>query len=302
MKPKAIVLFSNGLDSRLVVMMLKDQLPAKNITALYFLLPFGSRYPDPNKAKEFCKKQKINFKLINCTKGKLLQEYLNLIRKPKHGYGKALNPCIDCKIWILNKARIYAEKNKIPIIATGEVLGERPKSQHKSALLTISKQSNLKDNILRPLSAKLLPETQIEKDKLIDREKLLDIQGRKREKQLKLAKKYKIDYPSPGGGCLLCEPRFCKKLKPYIKNNLTDLDIELFKIGRSFENNKIILGKNEKENKILESLYKKHKGNHLIISNPPGPTAFVRDKTFIPGAKKLMKKYFRKKIKSYTIT
>ena len=175
---KAIIAFSGGLDSRLVVKILKEQLKPQNITIAYFLLPFGSKYPNPNYAKEFTKQEKINFKLFDCTKNKLLQEYLDIIRKPQYGYGSALNPCIDCKIFILSKIKEYAEKNNISLIATGEVLHQRPMSQHKNSLKAIENKSNLKGKILRPLSAKLLPETEIEKNKLINRKKLYDIQGR----------------------------------------------------------------------------------------------------------------------------
>jgi tRNA U34 2-thiouridine synthase MnmA/TrmU len=296
-KSKVLILLSGGLDSRLVVKLVEEQVTKKNITALIFKLPFGSKYSkDLQETEKFCKQQDIKCRLIDVTTGKLLQEYLKLLKNPKHGYGTACNPCIDCHVWMLKKAKQYAEKNKIEIIATGEVLGERPMSQHKKALEIIEQESGLQGRLLRPLSAKLLPATEAEQSGKIDRSKLLDIQGRSRKMQMRLAEKYKISYPSPGGGCLLCEPEFAEKLKPLLKGKVKDIDIALLKVGRHFENSNIILGKNEQENIELETIQKKYKQGILLVPEEPGPTAFIKNKKYEKKAKTLIQEYSKHKI------
>lgn len=294
MKPKVLVLFSGGLDSRLTVKMLEEQ---ADVECVNFILPFGSGCCNQSCSLNFCQKENIKLKVIDCTKGKLLQEYLDIIRKPKFGRGTCLNPCIDCRIFLLKKAKEYADKNKIEIIATGEVLGERPMSQHKKALLLVEKEAKLEGRLLRPLSAKLLPETNAEKTNLIDRSKLEEIQGRSRKRQMELAGKYQISYPTPGGGCLLCEPGFCEKLKPVLKNKLEEKDIELLKIGRHFPG--ITLGRNESENIKLEEI-KGRFGGILITPEEPGPSALIEDKKYQEKAKELIQKYSKNKIKNFS--
>jgi len=287
-KPKALVLLSGGLDSLLVIKLLKEQ---AQITAAWFKLPFVK--DSKGRIREFCNKEKIRLEIIDCAKGKLFDEYIEMLKKPKHPRGTALNPCIDCHIFLLRKAKEFAYKNNIEIIATGEVLGERPLSQTSKALKLIEKEAG---EILRPLSAKLLPATSWEKKGLIDRNKLLDIQGRSRKKQIELAKKYKISFPSPGGGCLLCEKEYCKKLKQLLNKKISYNDIKLLSIGRHFENSSIILGRNQEENSILE----KQQGI-LVIPKQPAGTALVKDKKLIEKAKELIKKYSRHEIKDFEI-
>ncbi|MFW6283437.1 MAG: hypothetical protein ACOC1P_05290, partial [Minisyncoccales bacterium] len=163
----------------------------------------------------------------------------------------------------------------------------------------IEKEAKLEGKVLRPLSAKLLAETEAEKKNLVNREKLYSIEGRGRKKQMELAKKFKIDYPQPAGGCLLCEKEYCKKLKPLLKKeNLGYNDIELLGIGRHFLESEIILGKDEKENKILQ----KEKGVKLVPKQP-GPTALIRTNNnnnkekLIEKSKDLIQKYSKHEIK-----
>ncbi len=268
---KAIVLFSGGLDSLLVIELLKEQ--RINIIPVYFLLPFGSRYSAIPKLKEM--------KTIDCTKGKLLKEYLGIIKKPKHGHGSGINPCVDCHLFMLKKAKEIMKKEKADFVCTGEVLGERPMSQHKKALMLIEEESGLKGKLLRPLSAKLLPETDAEKKGLIDRSRLLDIHGRSRKIQIELAKKYKISYPTPAGGCLLCEKEFAKRLKDMfsIKKDLELKDIELLKIGRHFKikNSIVIVGRDKKENDRIIELADK---NDVLIEvkDIPSPVTTIAGK------------------------
>jgi len=183
---------------------------------------------------------------------------MKIVIKPKHGHGSGMNPCIDCRIFLLKQAKQIMKKEKFDFIATGEVLNERPMSQHRRAMDIIDDETGLKGSLLRPLSAKLLPETVAEKEKLVDRNKLLNINGRSRKIQMELAAKYGISYPSPGGGCLLCEKGYCQKLNDLLKNTkkVTEKDIELLRIGRHFrhENIKIIVGRNHDDNLRLLSL------------------------------------------------
>jgi len=291
---KILLLLSGGLDSRLALKILQKQ---AKLECIYFILPFSSGCCNPFCSLKFSLKEKTKLKIVDCRKGKLLQEYLDIIRKPKHGHGTGLNPCIDCRIFMLKKAKQYADKKNIEIIATGEVLNERPMSQYKRALEIVEQESGLQGRLLRPLSAKLLPETNAEKLGKINRNLLFDICGRSRKQQIALAKKYNIDFPNPAGGCLLCEPGFCAKLRPLLKQKIKEIDIELLKIGRHFENSNILLGKNKEENDILEKIHKKYKNSILLVPEQPGPTAFVKSREYINQAKELMQKYSKHKIK-----
>ena len=292
-KKKCIVMLSGGLDSLLAVKIMQEQ--NFDVLALYFKLPFIKDIE--KEIKEFCKKEKLKLKIFDCTDKKLFREYLKIIKNPKYGTGVGMNPCIDCRIFILKKAKKFADNKKFNIIVTGEVLGERPLSQTKKALELIEKKSGLENRLLRPLSAKFFSETQAEKEKLVNREKFYDICGRKRQRQIALAKKFGISYPSPAGGCLLCEKLYCKKLNKILnKKNLNHKDIELLKIGRHFEASNIILGRNEKENKLLE----KEKAI-IIIPKQAGPTALIKNKKYEKKAKELIQKYSKYKIKEFEV-
>lgn len=304
MKPlKCLVLLSGGLDSRLACKLMQEQ---KNliVEAVFFILPFGAGCcADKYCVFRFCQKENIKLHIIDFTKGKLFKEYVEMIRKPKFSRGTSLNPCIDCHAFMLKKAKKLAKKIKANIIATGEVLGERPLSQNKRALEIVENESGLKGKLLRPLSAKLLEETVAEKKKIVDRNSLFEINGRQRQKQIELAKKYNIDFPTPGGGCLLCEKLYCEKLKPILNNpSLSYKDIMLLSIGRHFENSKIILGRNKEENAVLG----KEKGIK-IIPKQPGATALIRQENkqekakLIEQAKHLIKKYSRHEIKEFEV-
>jgi tRNA U34 2-thiouridine synthase MnmA/TrmU len=272
-----------------------------DVECINFILPFGSGCCNTHCSLNFSQKESVKMNIVDCTSGKLLHEYLEIVRKPQYGRGSGMNMCIDCRIFLLKKAKEYADKNNIEIIATGEVLGERPMSQHKKALELAEREAELKGRLLRPLSAKLLEETEAEKKGVINRSKLFDIHGRGRKRQIELANKYKISYPSPGGGCLLCEPEFCKKLKPLLSKKLTELDVELIKIGRHFENSNIVLGKNEQENLRLEEIKNKFKSGILIVPEQPGPSAFIKDKKYLEQGKELIRKYSKIKITDFSV-
>ncbi|MFH1822771.1 MAG: tRNA 4-thiouridine(8) synthase ThiI [Patescibacteria group bacterium] len=274
-KAKALVLLSGGLDSMLAVKVLQAQ--GIDVTGICFTSNFFS-CEKAEKAAEI-----LNIKLII---EDIFGEILKIVKNPSSGYGKHLNPCIDCHALMIKKAGEIMKKENFNIIATGEVLGERPFSQNKNALAQVEKLAGLE--VLRPLSAKLLAETDFEKDGLVKRGRLLNIKGRRREQQFELAEKYKINvFPSPDGGCLLTDPGFNErliKILEYWPDCSVD-DIELLKHGRVYwlkpENGKakilLIIGRNEKEDEFLKKIAKK---NDIIIElkEIPGPTSLVRNK------------------------
>ena len=181
---------------------------------------------------------------------------------------------------MLRKAKEHAKKVGASFIITGEVLGERPMSQHRKALEVIEKKSGLEGLILRPLSAKLLPETEIEKKGIVNRDRLLDISGRSRKRQIQLAKHLRIKgYACPAGGCLLTDKNFANRLRDLFRTrrNVTTMDVELLKIGRHFRygSSKIVVGRNEDENNRLLHL-KKRSDFYLEVSRYGSPITVVQ--------------------------
>ena len=249
---KALGLLSGGLDSILATELIRKQ--DIEVVAFNVKTPFCICKKDgTSEAAEAANQLKVPLKVVSVEK-----DYLQMLRKPKYGYGKNMNPCIDCKIFMIKKAKKYAKEIGADFIFTGEVLGERPKSQHYPALRLIEEEAGLKGKLLRPLSAKLLPETAAEKKGLVDRTKLLSIQGRSRKPQFQLAKEFGIkSYPSPAGGCLLTCEEYSKKLRDLFANKkrVSMADIALLRVGRHFRlgKNKIIVGRNEAENKFLDA-------------------------------------------------
>jgi len=287
-KIKALVLFSGGLDSMLAVKVLQEQ--GIKVTTLSFKSYF---FP----AARADKTVDIN------------DEHLQVVKKPAHDYGRAANPCIDCHLLMLKKAKIIMERDGYHFVATGEVLGERPLSQNKQALLEIAQKSGLGERLLRPLSAIFLPISLPEKKGWVDRQKLPAIKGRSRQKQLALAKQFGIkNFPQPAGGCLLTDKIFGQKLLTLFKKwpQADGDDIQLLKLGRYFWQDKvlIVLGRNQQENEQLEKLVQKE---DILITpqNFPGPTALLRGqkvKAVIKQAQKLILKYTKKQPKKAVFT
>jgi tRNA U34 2-thiouridine synthase MnmA/TrmU len=248
---KALALLSGGLDSILAVKLIADQ--GIEVVAVKFILPFVSEKKDY--ADEVARKFGIPLKKIDVG-----DEYLEVVRNPRYGYGSGMNPCIDCRIYMLREAKRIAKEVSASFIVTGDVLGERPMSQHQRALELEEREAGLENLIVRPLSAKLLPETIPEREGWIDRNELLDIKGRSRKRQIALAEKFGLhkDYPSPSGGCLLTSKEFASRIRDLFEHNakVTTRDLSLLKLGRHFRlgDSKIIVGRNEEENKLLVAL------------------------------------------------
>lgn len=252
---KAIALLSGGLDSTLAVKLILQQgveLEALNFTTLFCTCNSrGCCVEAERVSKEFG----IPYKIVNNT-----EDFLKVVQNPRYGYGSGANPCIDCRILMLKKAKAYMEKVGASFIVTGEVLGERPMSQRLDAMMLIEKEAGLEGLVLRPLSARRLTPTIPEKMGLIDRDKLLDISGRSRRPQIRLAENLGVnDYPCPSGGCLLTDKGFAKRIKDLFKYNpnFSLNDVHLLKVGRHFRlsnNLRLIVGRDESENKRLMNL------------------------------------------------
>jgi tRNA-specific 2-thiouridylase len=272
---KAVALISGGLDSVLAARIVMEQ--GYVVTGLYFTSAFSKSYgkEKTTPAAVVAKAIGIDLRIMD-----LGQDYIDLIRNPKHGYGKNVNPCIDCKIHMLSRARAVMDELEAPFLITGEVLGQRPMSQRRDTLHVIERDAGLKGMILRPLSATLLPPTRAEQDGLIDREKLLGISGRSRMVQLQLAERYGIQgFSTPAGGCLLTDKNFAEKLRDsfHDQKTITPRDIQLLTLGRHFKFDsgvRIVLGRDNRENQVLISLAPH--GFHLFIPHGfPGPVAIL---------------------------
>ncbi len=274
---KAIALLSGGLDSTLaarVIIELGIELEALNFMTIFCTCTSrGETCLASQKAVEHLG---IPLKVLNVS-----EEYLSVVKHPAHGYGSQINPCIDCRIFMLKKAKKYMEESGASFIVTGEVLGQRPMSQRREAMHLIEREAGLKGLILRPLSAKVLPITIPEKEGWVDREKLLKFQGRSRKPQMELAQYYGIrDYPCPAGGCLLTDPGFAKRMKDLIAHSpeFTLNDVHLLKMGRHFrfsQEVKLVVGRDEEENQKIKT-FALEKDILLKVSDYPGPLSLLR--------------------------
>lgn len=271
---RALALFSGGLDSMIAIKLMADQ--GIEVMALHMDIGFGSRSDISHILKERATIAGGDFANID-----VREEYIQkILFNPKYGYGKHFNPCIDCHGYMFRIAKRLLEKYDAKFIVTGEVLGQRPMSQRSDAMRSVKKLAlDEEDLILRPLSAKLMDETTAEKQGWVDREKLLDISGRGRDRQLTLATEYGWEnYQSPGGGCLLTDPRFTKKLREFLKyESLHVEDIDILKNGRHMrlpDGAKLVVGRDENENDLLERCVNDHyiKVKAQII---PGPSSLL---------------------------
>jgi hypothetical protein len=246
-----------------------------DVTGLYFSSPFSKSYGNEVNTPAVAVSKAIGIDLRVMDLG---QAYIDLIRSPKHGYGKNINPCIDCKIHMLDRTRSVMDEIGAPFVVTGEVLGQRPMSQRRDTLHVIERDSGLKGRILRPLSATLLPPTRAEQDGLVRRDRLLGISGRSRTVQLQLAERFGIQgFSAPAGGCLLTDKNFADKLRDLFRDQetISPSDVQLLTVGRHFRFDsgvKIVLGRDNRENKVLMAIAPR--GYHLFVPHGfPGPVA-----------------------------
>lgn len=274
---KCLALFSGGLDSLLAVKIIKDQ----NIDVTIINFDHGFFFDSYEKINgEIKYKAKLppgfNVKVID-----IADDFYEMIKNPEFGYGSNMNPCIDCRILMLKKAKGLLQKFNASFVVTGEVIGQRPMTQNAKIMKLIEKKSGLTGYLLRPLSAKKLKITEPEKFGWVDRNKLLDINGRSRKIQLSLVEKWRLhDYiKTSGGGCVLTNRSYSKRLKDFlrIKKEITKQEMELLTVGRQFRKNniKFIIGRNQQENHKLLGYRKKS-----IMFNcfgVPGPVGITFD-------------------------
>ena len=254
---KAVALFSGGLDSTLAILVMLRQ--GIDVTAITFLNHFGCDISDKSSCSKdpFSAVEKFGFEV---KLSHLSEKFLDIVKNPKYGHGKNMNPCIDCRILMLKEASEFMNITGADFIITGEVLGQRPMSQRKNTFPLIDKEAIVKGYVLRPLSAKLFDVTIPEQMGIVNRNMLYDFSGRSRKPQMALAKEFGLtDYPTPAGGCLLTEPNYAFRLKELLAYNKDPefKDINLLRIGRHFRFShecKIIVGRNKEENDMLISL------------------------------------------------
>jgi tRNA U34 2-thiouridine synthase MnmA/TrmU len=254
---RAVALYSGGLDSTLAILVMLKQ--GIEVTAITFLNHFGCDISDKSSCSKnpFSAAEQFRFKV---KLAHLSEHFLEIVKNPKYGHGKNMNPCIDCRILMLKEARKFMAMSKADFLITGEVLGQRPMSQRKNLFPMIDKEAKVRGYVVRPLSAKLLDITIPEQKGIVNRNLMYDFSGRSRKPQIALAKEFGLtEYPSPAGGCLLTDPNFSFKLKELLmyKKNPTFKDINLLRTGRHFRFSpdcKIIVGRNHDENMSLKSL------------------------------------------------
>ncbi len=268
---KALALFSGGLDSMIAVKLMREQ--DIEVVALFIDIGFGSSNDKRTILESRAKMVGAEFELVNARE----QFIQDILFNPKYGYGKNFNPCIDCHANMFRIAKALMPKYGANFVISGEVLGQRPMSQRSEALKNVLKLAKDEEEglILRPMSAKLLEPTKPEIEGWVDREKLLGIEGRSREIQLKLAKDYDFEeFESPGGGCLLTESAFASKIQDVLDHDSFSIDdIDLLKAGRHLrlpDGAKLVIGRNQDDNEKLEKI--EHNGyinaKALDISGP----------------------------------
>jgi hypothetical protein len=279
---KALALFSGGLDSILATRLVMSQ--GIEVTAIQFVTPFfnyGILQDREAHQRKMFRLYGIHVELFDIS-----EEYLELLKNPAHGFGKNFNPCIDCKIFMLSKAREMMEEKGAKFLITGEVLGQRPMSQRRDTLNVIERDSDTRSFLLRPLSAKLMKETEAENNGWVEREKLLDFSGRGRSRQIALAREYGItDFPAPAGGCILADPILSRRVShlysddsPLSSAEITTEDVRLLLVGRQFSlpgGGWLVLGRDERDNDRLERLAGEDDAL-LWMEQRPGPTVLLR--------------------------
>lgn len=280
MPKKVVALLSGGLDSQLAVKMMQEQ--GFEVSAVAIKTPFCDF--DCGRGCGFEIRERADDLNVNLKTVYLGDDYIKMLKNPKHGRGAGFNPCIDCRAMMFRAAKEHMEEIGADFVISGEVLGQRPMSQHAKALKIIEKESDLEGRIVRPLSAALLPKTDPERDGLIRRENLGMIRGRTRRNQLRMAGEYGIENPpNAGGGCLLTDPIFGAKTKDLFDHTDTPTinDIDLLKVGRHFRldgETKLVVGRDKAENEIIGALALED-DILLEASGHMGPISMLRGST-----------------------
>jgi tRNA U34 2-thiouridine synthase MnmA/TrmU len=254
---KAIALLSGGLDSTLAVLLLRRQ--GIDVTAVTFLMHFGCDAADSSSCSSDASSnaRRYGFEVKLCHLG---EKFTQIVKSPKYGHGKNMNPCIDCRILMLREAGELMKMTGADFVSTGEVLGQRPMSQRRDTFPMVDREAGLESYVLRPLSAKLLKPTVPETEGLVDRELLCGFSGRSRKPQMALAEEFGLtEYPAPAGGCLLTDPCYSYRLRELLDHDPDPglKDLHLLRVGRHFRlpsGAKVVVGRNDKENTKIKSL------------------------------------------------
>jgi len=281
---RALGLCSGGLDSMLAGLVLRDQ--DIDVAWVTFETPFFN-------AAKARKASKITG--IPLTVKPIFNVYMKMLKNPPAGYGKHMNPCMDCHALMFKLAGELMRAKNFDFLFSGEVLGQRPMSQNKSSLGYVEKHSGFKGYIVRPLSARNLPLTIPEKEGLVERDRLLDISGRGRNRQIKLAQKFGIsDYPAPAGGCLLTDKNFSNRLRDLFdhRDECTEEELLLLKYGRHFRLNpetKLIVGRTQKDNENILKYHNPQTDTVIDVKDYAGPTALIphggpKDMIYLAGS------------------
>ena len=274
MTVRAVALLSGGLDSMLAIRLL--QMQGVEVEALNFRTTFTCCQ---NQAAAAAAELGVRLTVVAEQ-----DDYLDVVRNPRHGYGRGANPCVDCRIYMFRLAARWRRESGADMVISGEVVGQRPMSQKKRDLALIAHRARLDDHLLRPLSARLLPPTAAERDKLVDRERLFGFSGRGRTELIALAKKLGLRrIPQPSNGCALTEPRFAAKVHDLLGSEASAdrWQFELLRIGRHVRfdrTTKVILGRRADENEQLARMFAQPAAGEATLIVPEnflGPTALV---------------------------
>ena len=274
-KARAIALLSGGLDSTLAAALTKQL--GFGVVGVNFATGFCTGQGRCDIVLAAGRDLNIPVRLLDVS-----DEYLEVVKRPKFGYGSGMNPCLDCRIFMLKKAKALMEEEGAEFVVTGEVLGQRPMSQHYRALKLVAEESGLGDRLVRPLSGRLLPATYPEKKGWVKREDWLDIQGRSRRRQLSLARKLGIrSFTQPAGGCcILLEKTYAARLRDAFDHlgpdRMKKEDFALLRLGRHFRISpkaKVIVGRHQTENAELSGFARGR--IKLDFPDVPGPTALL---------------------------
>jgi len=271
---KAVALFSGGLDSMLAIRIMQEQ--GFEVEALNIRTTFDCcKVPAAQAAIELG---------VRVTVLSVGDDYLDVLRSPRHGYGKGCNPCVDCRAYMGRMAKQLMDEIGACVVVTGELLGQRPNSQKRQQLDLVAKEAGLQGRLLRPLSAKMLPPTIPEQEGLIDRDKLYDFTGRSRRPLIELAQQLGIDeIPTPSTGCALTEKTFVPRVEDLLSHqpDAARWDFELLNTGRHLrldERTKVVIGRDERENAVLESFFKRQDAGDVLLVAPEnfvGPLALL---------------------------